>query len=195
MDLRIIKLTVREFSALAILSLSYFSPRLWQNWMIQKYRCIWSTKKVNDIPGWQPGLVPEGWCAVKKGRCFPALPGGHCRGAKAAFIFCRGSPGAQWMETAERTCRIPHCFMHLTHLLIGSLLWKNMQNQSSVHQGVATSPGVVPEVVDPGMRFNSSYFICLKYIRPELVTLWNQWKKGPSRRWVKLSAAGAAESQ
>lgn len=118
-----------NFFALAILSLSYFSPQLWQNWTIQKYRFIWSIKKVNDIPGWQPGLVPEGWCAVRKGRCFPALPGGHCRGAKAAFIFHWGSPGAQWMGTAERTCRSLHRFIHLIQHLIRSSLQKDAKSE------------------------------------------------------------------
>lgn len=180
MDLRIIKLTVGEFFALAILSLSHFSPQLWQNWTIQKYRCIWSTKKVNDIPGWQPGLVPEGWCAVQKGRCFPALPGGHCREAKAAFIFHWGSPGAQWMVTVERTCRILHCFIHLSHFLIRSLLQKKMQG--CVCLGVAASLGVVPKVVNPGTRFSSFYFTCLKDIESEIATLRNLWKKGLYRR-------------
>lgn len=142
------------------------------------------TKKVNDIPGWQPGLVPEGWCAVKKGRCFPALPGGHCRGAKSAFIFHWGPPGAQWMETAERTCRVPLCFIHLSPLLIRSLLQKKMQSQSCVCLGVAASLGAVPKVVDPGMRFSSFYFTCLKDTKSEMVTLWNQWKKAPLEgRW------------
>lgn len=151
------------------------------------------TKKVNDNPGWQPGLVPEGWCAVKKGRCFPALPGGHCRGAKSAFIFHWGPPGAQWMETAERTCRVPLCFIHLSPLLIRSLLQKKMQSQNCVCLGVAASLRAVPKVVDPGMRLSSFYSTCLKDTKSEMVTLWNQWKKSPSRRWVKLYAAGAAE--
>lgn len=99
---------------------------------------------------------------------------------------------SEWKQLRE-TCRIPHCFIHLTRLLIGSLVQKKMQSQSCVCLGVAASLGAVPKVVDPEMRFSSFYFTCLKDIKSETVTLWNQWKKGPSRRWVKLSAAGAAE--
>lgn len=144
---------------------------------------------MNRIPPWQPSLVPGGLFAVKKGRCFhaTALPGGYSRGAKAAFIFHWGSPGAQWTETAEGRRRNTHCLIRLTLFLIWSFLChKGRQNHSFIHLCIFTLTRGMPRFEAPGVWFSSSNFNCFRGI----YTKQGNWEKDPSKRWFKMLSAG-----
>lgn len=145
---------------------------------------------MNRIPPWQPSLVPGGLFAVKKGRCFPAtaLPGGYSRGAKAAFIFHWGSPGAQWTETAEGRGRNTHCLIRLTLFLIWSFLCatKGGKNHSFIHLCIFTLTRGMPRFEAPGVWFSSSNFNCFR----GSYTKQDNWEKDPSKRWFKMLSAG-----